>query len=99
MGREVSYTKAFVMRFWVRCMAGWLMSASSRSVGGVSPAAVATLWNIISKASQAEFELQAYVNGLVNGLVIGFSDSIGRIRRLGMCVPTRLTVVWALYKT
>ena len=97
MGKEVSYTKAFVMRFWVRCMAGWLMSASSRSVGGVSPAAVATLWNIISKASQAEFVLQPYANGLIDGLVIGFSDRIGRIWRFGMCVPTPLTHVWTLY--
>ena len=97
MGREVSYTKVFVMRFWVRCMAGWLMSTSSRSVGGVSPAAVATLWNMISKASQAEFVLQAYANGLVDGFIIGFSDSIGGIWRFGLGVPTPLTAVWTLY--
>ena len=50
MGREVSYTKAFIVGFWVRWMVGWLMPASRRSMGGVSTAAVAALWNIVSEA-------------------------------------------------
>ena len=50
MGREVSYTKAFIVGFWVRRMVGWLMPASRRSMGGVSTAAVTGLWNIISEA-------------------------------------------------
>ena len=43
MGREVSYTKAFIVRFWVRCMVGWLMLAGRRRMDGVRTAAIATL--------------------------------------------------------
>ena len=74
IGKEVSYTKAFVVRFRVRCMVGWLMSASRRSMDGVSTAAISTLCSIISKVSQAGVKLQAYANGLIDRLVICFSD-------------------------
>lgn len=98
MVKEGSYTKAFVVRFWVRRMVGWLMSASRCSVDRVRTAAISTLWSIISKASQAGVELQAYANGLVDRLVVGFSDRVGRIGRLGVCVTTPLTAKWTLCK-
>ncbi len=96
MLREESYTKAFVVRFWVRYMVGWLMSAGRSSMGGVSPAAIATLWSIISKDFQAVVEPQPYANRFVDRLVIGRSDGIGGIWRFGVCVPTPLTVKWTL---
>ncbi|KAF6220194.1 hypothetical protein HO133_003325 [Letharia lupina] len=71
MVREASYTKAFVVRFWV---------------------------SIVSKASQARVELQAYTNRLGDGLVVGFSDGSGGVWRFGVYVPTPLTAIWTLCK-
>ena len=91
MVKEGSYTKAFVVRFWVRRMVGWLISTSRCSVDRVRPTAIPILWSIISKASQAGVELPAYANGLVDRLVIGFSGRVGGMGRLGVCVTTPLT--------
>ena len=76
----------------------WLMSAGRCSMDGVRTAAISALWRIISKASQAGDELQAYANGLVDGLIIGLSDGVGRIWRFGVCVTTPLTAIWTLCK-
>lgn len=43
MGKEISYTKAFVVRFRVRCMMGWLVAASGSGMDGLSTAAISTL--------------------------------------------------------
>ena len=43
-------------------------------------------------------KLKAYANGLVDGLVIGFSVGIGGIWRFNVCVPTPLTFTRSLCK-
>ena len=50
--------------------------------------------SIISNASKVGVKLQTYANGLVDGLVIGFSDGIGGIWRFGIGIPTPLTAIW-----
>ena len=77
---------------------GWLISASRRSVDGVSAATVSALWSTISSASRVGVEMQAYTNGLIDGLAIGFSDGIGGVWRFGVCVTPPLAAIWTLYK-
>lgn len=55
-------------------MVGWLISASRRSMDGVSTTTISPLRDIISKASKVAVGLQAYANGFVDGLIIRFSD-------------------------
>lgn len=76
----------------------WPMPASRRSMDGVRTATISTLREIISKASQAGVEPQAYANRLIDGLVIGFSDGVGGIWRFGVCIATPLTTIWTLWK-
>ena len=82
----------------MRCMAGWLVSTSGRSVDRVRTTAITTLWTIISRIFKIEVAMQAYAYGLVDGLIIGFSDGIGGVWRFGDCVPTQLTAIWTLCK-
>ena len=77
---------------------GWLVSACRRSMDGVGTAAISPLRNFISKTSQAEVGLHAYTDGLVDGLVVGFSDRIGGIWRFDVCISTPVTSVWTLCK-
>lgn len=94
--KEMSYPEAFVVRFWMGCMMGRLISAGGRSMDGVGPAAVSTLWKMISGASQAGFGLRAYADGLGDGLVVGLSDGTGGIWRFGVCVTTPMKAIWTL---
>ena len=41
---------------------------------------------------------QAYADGLVDGLVVGFSVGIGGIWRFKVCVRTPLRIIWTLCK-
>ena len=50
------------------------------------------------RSLQEEIELKAYANGLVDGLIVGFSVGIVRIWRFDVCVPTPLTSIWTLCK-
>ena len=94
----MSYTKAFIMRFRVRCMVGWLVSTCRRRMSRVSTTAITTLCSIISKASLIGFEAEAYTNGLVDRFVVGLSYGIGGVWRSAVREPTPLTAVWTLCK-
>lgn len=50
--------------------------------------------SIVRNARQVGVNVQTYANGLVDGLVIGFSDGIGGIWRFSIGVPTPLTAIW-----
>ena len=77
---------------------GWLVSACRRSMDGVGTAAISSLRNFISKTSQAKVRLQSYADGLVDGLVVGFSDGTGGIWRFDVCISTPVASVWTLCK-
>ena len=74
-------------------MVGWPVSASRRSMEGVGAATVTALMEHHQQSFSDRVELRTYPNGFVDGLVIGFADSICRIWRFNVCITTQLPAI------